>query len=225
MKVIHIAGWSGSGKTTFIRDLVDALAPLGPVGTIKHIGDHICDLPTGKDTSLHYDAGASIAVGIDCEKTMITRRTISLSSALDHLSNTGIKYAVIEGFKSIPFQKVVIGDLDVPALIRNPDIKDVISILSSFDDYYTAEGLVKDLGENTDKIIIMSTGNSPHEISPDICAHIEKEISFQDGVYGVRVRTQKPVVHPYHRFFIVALTDNEIHGSAVLTRCMAALQV
>jgi molybdopterin-guanine dinucleotide biosynthesis protein MobB len=225
MKVIHIAGWSGSGKTTFIRNLVNALAPLGAVGTIKHIGDHVCDLPPGKDTSVHYDAGASIVAGIDCEKTMITRKTISLSSALDHLSNTGVNFTVIEGFKNIPFQKVVIGDLDVPALIRNPDIKDVISLLSSFDDYYTGEGLIKDFGENPDGIIMMSAGNSPHVISPDICVRIEEETRSLEGVYGIRVRTQKPVVHPHQRFFIVVLADNAIHGSNVLTRCMAALQV
>lgn len=225
MKVIHIAGWSGSGKTTFIRDLVKSLALLGSVGTIKHIGDHVCDLPQGKDTSLHYDAGASIVVGIDFEKTMITMRTISLSSALDNLSNCGIKYAVIEGFKNIPFQKVVIGDLDVQALMKNPEIKEVISHLSSFDDYYTGEGLVKELGKNPEGIIMMSTGNSSHEISPDVCVDIEKETSSLNGVYGVRVRTQKPVVHPHHRFFIAVSADNTILGSTVLTRCMAALQV
>jgi len=225
MKVIHVAGWSGSGKTTFICDLVAALTTLGKVGTIKHIGDHVCDLPTGKDTSVHYDAGASLVTGIDCEKTMITCRTVSLTSALDQLSDNGVMFAVVEGFKKIPFRKVVIGDLDVPALIRNPHVDDVISLLSSFDDYYTLDGLVKEIDENSQGIYTMASGDAPCALSIDTCSCLEDEAGSWDGISGIRIRIQRPVVHREPRFYVVIRADSAMIGSVALTRCMAALQV
>jgi len=225
MKVIHIAGWSGSGKTTFIRDLVEALLPLGMVGTIKHIGDHVCDLPAGKDTSLHYDAGASFVAGIDQEKTMNIYRTTALSTVLDQLSDAGVRYAVIEGFKKVPFQKVVIGDLNVPALIHDPQVHDVISLLSSFDEYYTLGGLVKEIDMNPQGSFTTAAGDAPHALSKGICSRLENEAGSWDGVLGIRIRIQRPVVHPHPRFYVVVQAETVIIGSAVLTRCMAALKV
>jgi len=225
MKVIHIAGWSGSGKTTFIRDLVAALASLGKVGTIKHIGDHVCDLPAGKDTSVHYDAGASLVIGIDCEKTMIACRTVSLSAALDQLSDKGVRYAVVEGFKTIPFHKVVIGDLDMPALIRNPHVDDVMSLLSSFDDYYTLGGLVKEIDENSYGFFSMASGDAPCSLSIDSCSRLEEIAGSWDGISGIRIKVQSPVVHLQPRFYVVIRADTAMIGSAALTRCMAAILV
>ncbi len=40
MRIIHVAGLSGSGKTTFIRSLIPELSRLGPVAAVKHIGHH-----------------------------------------------------------------------------------------------------------------------------------------------------------------------------------------
>lgn len=40
MKIIQVAGRSNSGKTTFIRKLIPELKKIGPVGVIKHLGDH-----------------------------------------------------------------------------------------------------------------------------------------------------------------------------------------
>ncbi|HWQ66185.1 MAG TPA: molybdopterin-guanine dinucleotide biosynthesis protein B [Methanospirillum sp.] len=142
MRIIQISGWSGSGKTTFILGLLEVLSRLGTVGTIKHIGDHICDLPAGKDTTLHYLAGASVSIGIDQKRTLITRDSLSLFDALDMLADTGVEYAVVEGFKQVPFRKVVIGDLNLPCLIRDPTIEGVITHLNEFDEYSTLGGLV-----------------------------------------------------------------------------------
>ncbi|MDD1728166.1 MAG: molybdopterin-guanine dinucleotide biosynthesis protein B [Methanospirillum sp.] len=228
MKVIHIAGWSGSGKTTFILDLVSALAPFGKVGTIKHIGDHICDLPAGKDTSRHYDAGASIVTGIDLEKSMITHRTISLVAALDTLSDAGVEFAVVEGFKNIPFQKAVMGDLDVPSLIKNPRVEEIIQLLPSFDDYYTISGLVREIGEVPWGVISSITGNIQDTLSPalsKICSNLEDEIGRWEGVAGIRVKVQKAILHEHHRYFIIVITETGMIGITALNRCMAALQV
>lgn len=223
MKVIHVAGWSGSGKTTFILDLVAALSPLGRVGTIKHIGDHVCGLPAGKDTTLHYEAGAGITIGIDLAKTMITNRTVSLSDALDILSDAGVCYAVLEGFKKIPFQKVVVGDLETPALARNPQVQEVIALLPRFDDYYTLAGLAREIEVETDEgIFSLMAGDLQAPSSPDCYARLEEEVSKWDGITGIRVRINTPVVHEKSRFLIVVRAKTVKTGLRALDQCMAA---
>ncbi len=226
MKIIHVAGWSGSGKTTFILDLVAALSKIGLVGTVKHIGEHICDLPLGKDTTRHYDAGAFITAGIDLEKTMISCRSISLSSALDLLSDAGARYAIVEGFKAIPFAKVVIGDLDTPALLRNPSVSDVIGLLSNFDDYYTLAGMVYEVeGEPGDGVLYTMTGFADASLPPDDYLCLEEEIRWREGITGVRVRVNPTVIQESARFFVVIRAKNTSSGMLALARCESMIFV
>lgn len=226
MKVIHVAGWSNSGKTTFILDLVAALASQGKVGTIKHIGDHYCELPPGKDTSRHYEAGAGITIGIDLEKTMITNRTTSLSSALDQLSDLGVRYVVIEGFKKIPFQKVVLGDLDTPALIRNPEVSKVLSLLSEFDDYYTLTGLIREIEEHEGAgVLTLMSGALITPLSHQQCASLEAEVSGWEGISGIRIRIQKPVVQERPQLLMVVRARTGELGISTLNRCRMALSL
>lgn len=215
MKVIHIAGWSGSGKTTFILDLVAALANLGSVGTIKHIGDHICDQQAGKDTTRHYEAGSVISAGIDLEKTMITVRTTELATALSTLAHTGIRYAVVEGFKRAGFQKVVFGDLDVPALVRNPTVTDVISLLPRFDDYHTLAGLEQEMIQDSIGIFLGMSGR----IDPSFagCApEYEDEISRIPGVLSANVRVNPPIVSSNHEMLVAVYATSRLQGLTAL---------
>lgn len=138
VKVIPVTGLSGSGKTTFIRTLIPVLARFGPVGTVKHTGHHSMELPTGKDTTVMFGAGAGAVAGIDREKTLITLKSTSLAETLDILAGQGIATAVVEGYKSSPLPKIVIGDIDVEeCVLRNPDPEDVIRCLDRFPDYIT----------------------------------------------------------------------------------------
>jgi molybdopterin-guanine dinucleotide biosynthesis protein MobB len=147
MKVISVAGYSGSGKTTFIRSLVPVLVKYGPVGTLKHTGHHSMQLPPGKDTTLMFDAGAFAVAGIDQEKTLLTLRAPTLMSALDFLAAQGAAFAVIEGFKTSPLPKIVIGDLEAErCVLRNPAPEDVPRFLSRFPEYVTMAGILRDIG-------------------------------------------------------------------------------
>ncbi len=147
MKVIPVAGISGSGKTTFIRELLPILALHGPAGTVKHIGHHAMEVPGGKDTTVMFEAGARAVAGIDAEKTTATLRTTSVTDALDLLAGQGVAFAVVEGFKSSPWPKVVIGDLEAEGvLLRNPSPEDVIRNLDRFPDYVTLAELLRELG-------------------------------------------------------------------------------
>lgn len=193
MKVIHIAGWSGSGKTTFILRLCSHLVHRGRTATIKHIGSHYCALPLGKDTTLHFEAGADPAIGIDDDKTSAVFRGTSLDDALNLLSDSGIKYAVLEGFKRMPFQKVHIGTLDGPHLLKNPEVSDVLSVLDQFDDWYTPAGLMKELRDECPGYQIFSWNGyaTDYQKSHDLCSLIEDEYSDDPHIAGIRARVHR----------------------------------
>lgn len=146
MKVIPVAGLSESGKTTFIRSLLPVLARYGPVGVVKHIGHHAMELPEGKDTTVMFGTGARAVAGIDGEKTVLTLRSTSVADALDILTGQGVAFAVVEGYKSSPWPKVFIGDLEAEnCLLRDPEPEEVIRVLDRFPDYITVGEILREL--------------------------------------------------------------------------------
>jgi molybdopterin-guanine dinucleotide biosynthesis protein MobB len=224
MKVIHIAGWSGSGKTTFILDLVVALTNLGPVGTIKHIGDHVIDLPQGKDTTRHFKAGAQVSIGIDQQKMQVTTTAFSLKSALDMLSHAGMRFAVVEGFKTVPFKKVVIGDLDVPALVRDPVVPDILSRLDSFDSYYTLSELVHKVeSDGKPGSVFTMMGVAPSTLTKGDCRTLERDLFQIPGVTGACIRRETSVLQESPRSFVVIRTTIPGDIGAALSRCRIIL--
>jgi molybdopterin-guanine dinucleotide biosynthesis protein MobB len=106
MKVIHFAGFSNSGKTTFISSLLPELEKLGPVAVVKHIGHHGYSLAEGKDTSRFFEAGAKASVGIDAYKSVMILQENQLESILEMLCDSGAQYAVVEGFKETSREQV-----------------------------------------------------------------------------------------------------------------------
>jgi len=214
MKVIHIAGWSGAGKTTFIINLCCFLSKIGRTATIKHIGEHICLLPSGKDTTLQFESGAETSIGIDIEKTIIMRHDIELDHALDLLCNTGIQYAVIEGFKRRSFKKVAIGDFNGDVLLKNPEPRDVIACLDLFDDWYTPSAIINELSVHNPEMFILS--RTWYSGSPEIfdkSKRLESEFSKKTGVLRIKIRVLKPAeVRPYQVF--IALVSEDPKGSA-----------
>jgi molybdopterin-guanine dinucleotide biosynthesis protein MobB len=136
MKIIQVVGRSGSGKTSFIKKLVPELEKKGPVAVIKHLGDDQFNLEKGKDTTLFFDAGATISVGVDNQKSVAVIRSSRLEDIFVFLRNQGIDYAIIEGFKTLAFPKIVIGDLPVNNYVAsNPTIREVLLSLDQFEDY------------------------------------------------------------------------------------------
>ena len=136
MKIIQVSGRANTGKTTFIRTLIPELKRRGRVGVIKHLGDHEYALDAGKDTTLFFEGGADISVGIDAQKSVIALHSDNLDEVLSYLKSSGIDFAVLEGFKARRFPKIIIGDLPSDnCILRNPSVNDVIASLSSFEDY------------------------------------------------------------------------------------------
>ncbi|MDD3933008.1 MAG: molybdopterin-guanine dinucleotide biosynthesis protein B [Methanoculleus sp.] len=146
MKVIQIVGRSNAGKTTFIKSLIPALSAHGSVGVVKHLGHHGFALEPGKDTTIYYESHAAISGGVDEEKSVLVRRENDLDSTLEFFCNAGVEYAILEGFKTRLFPRVVIGDLESEnVILRNPSVDEVLAALPEFEDYYTVEGLVREL--------------------------------------------------------------------------------
>ncbi|MCK9313701.1 MAG: molybdopterin-guanine dinucleotide biosynthesis protein B [Methanocorpusculum sp.] len=136
MRIINIIGHSNSGKTTIITKLVPLLANVGTVGTIKHMGHHIWELPPGKDTTVHFEAGAACGAGIDVEKTMLTLRGTDVYTVLDFYAWMGYDYAVVEGFKEEGFSCAVLGDLEAKnVILTNPTLEEIFAARNMFDEY------------------------------------------------------------------------------------------
>lgn len=137
MKIINIIGHSNSGKTTIVRELVPMLAEKFTVGTIKHMGHHIFELPKGKDTTLHFEAGAECGTGIDAEKCVLTLRGTDVYTILDIYALLGYDYCVIEGFKDEQFSCVVLGDLTKAekVILRNATPAEIYAARDSFEEY------------------------------------------------------------------------------------------
>lgn len=137
MKIIQIVGRANSGKTTFINNLIPVLIQKGQVAVIKHLGDHEYQLEEDKDTTLFFHNGATISVGIDSGKSVVTSHKNTLDDILSLLSFEKMDFVIIEGFKTRAFPKIVIGDLNIGnCVLRNPSTGQVIESLDAFEDFY-----------------------------------------------------------------------------------------
>ena len=136
MKIIQVVGNSNSGKTTFIKNLIPELKKIGNVAVIKHLGDHTYHIEEGKDTTIFFDAGADISVGIDSFKAVVAIRKNSLEDVFGMLFDQGMDFAVIEGFKQRSFPKIVIGSLPAEnCILTNPAVSKVITSLDLFENF------------------------------------------------------------------------------------------
>src|SRR5665647_175215 len=136
MKIIQIVGRSNSGKTTFIKNLIPELKKKGNVAVIKHLGDHTYKLEEGKDTTVFFEAGADISVGIDNHKAVAVTRKNALDEVLCMLLDQGVDYAIIEGFKQRSFPKIFIGDLTADqCVLKDPFIKECVPSLNLFEKF------------------------------------------------------------------------------------------
>jgi molybdopterin-guanine dinucleotide biosynthesis protein MobB len=136
MKIIQVVGNSNSGKTTFIKNLIPELKKKGNVAVIKHLGDHTYNIEEGKDTTVFFNAGADISVGIDSDKAVAAIRKNTLDDVLGMLFDQKMDFAIIEGFKQRSFPKIVIGNLTADtSILTNPSVDEVISSLNLFENF------------------------------------------------------------------------------------------
>ena len=142
MKIISVVGPKKSGKTALVEALVRSLRRRGRVGTVKNMPGH--PVEDRGDTRRHFDAGAEVVVGVGQEGVYFkVARGGSLEEALEELRNSGVEYAIVEGFKRSGLPKIVLGGIDVENPVRMVDasppfgddlIEELVDLLISLPD-------------------------------------------------------------------------------------------
>jgi molybdopterin-guanine dinucleotide biosynthesis protein B len=106
--VVSVVGWSNTGKTTFLENLINELKNRGyRVGTIKHHPGNIeLDRP-GKDTYRHAQAGAEAVIIASPQKIGLVRQT-QTEWSLQQMTNLmdDMDIIIVEGFKREPTLKI-----------------------------------------------------------------------------------------------------------------------
>jgi molybdopterin-guanine dinucleotide biosynthesis protein MobB len=118
MKAVAVVGTKKTGKTTVVVALAKSLSKYGRVGTIKNMQGHPVDRG---DTRRHFQAGAEVVIGLG-EGQLKLKKGGSLESALADLHQEGMDFAVVEGFKHSHLPKIVLGEAEVPFVLRRMSI-------------------------------------------------------------------------------------------------------
>ncbi len=104
MKIVLFLGYSGSGKTSAIEQLLKGLTKSGRwrVGTLKHVHDSFFSIDKqGKDTWRYMQAGATTVVALAPDELAIINREntagLSLDSIISIFKEQKIDYVLVEG--------------------------------------------------------------------------------------------------------------------------------
>jgi molybdopterin-guanine dinucleotide biosynthesis protein B len=110
--VIGFAAWSGTGKTTLLRQLIPWFKARGlRVAVVKATHhDFEIDRP-GKDSDILRQAGAAQILLVSPKRTALiieheTPIDPDLGQALAHLDSSQADLVLVEGFKHVPFPKI-----------------------------------------------------------------------------------------------------------------------
>lgn len=137
MKVIGFAGWSGSGKTSLIEQVIALLAARGlAVSLIKH-AHHSFDVDhAGKDSWRHRRAGCR-EVLVSSERRWALMHELEneaeppLDALLAKLSECDL--VLVEGFKHAPIPKIEVHRAELGAPLLFPDDPHVIAVATDTD--------------------------------------------------------------------------------------------
>ncbi|MDK2826612.1 molybdopterin synthase subunit MoaE /molybdopterin guanine dinucleotide biosynthesis accessory protein MobB [Methanolobus vulcani] len=159
MKVICVAGYKNSGKTTLVTRLVEALSEHGKVGTVKQMLHHRFN-PQDTDTGKHFDAGADLVAAITDTELVIIKRDPTLEDALNSLADNGADFAIVEGAKSSDLPKIFLGEPEVSdeisnILVKLPERSDwdfapVVELILDQPEWVTLDSLIRKVRSNPD---------------------------------------------------------------------------
>lgn len=105
--ILQIVGYQNSGKTTVVERIIETLTEIGyKVGTCKHHGHGgKPNLPKGKDSTRHLEAGA-VAAGVDGDGLFVFAAS-AIEDWLKLYQFLDIDVVLIEGYKRKPYNKIV----------------------------------------------------------------------------------------------------------------------
>jgi molybdopterin-guanine dinucleotide biosynthesis protein B len=106
--VVGLAGYSGSGKTTFLEKLIAELKRRGyRVGVIKHTHHTVEFDQPGKDTWRHARAGADVvALAAPDGVSLIRKRTGDPGPEEVISMISGVDLIIVEGYKKSKWPKI-----------------------------------------------------------------------------------------------------------------------
>lgn len=114
--VVGLAGYSGSGKTTFLEKLVAVLKDRGyRVGVIKHTSHPVEFDQPGKDTWRHARAGADVIALASPDNVAVVRKYKSAPVPEEVIPLVdGVDLIIVEGFKKGSWPKIEIIREELP---------------------------------------------------------------------------------------------------------------
>ena len=134
MKVFGLAGWSGSGKTTVLVQLVPLLTARGlSVSTVKH-AHHGFDIDhPGKDSYRHRGAGATEVLVASVKRWALIHELHEapeprLADLLARL--TPVDLVLVEGFKRDSHPKLEIWRRNNGKPLLSPDDPTIVAVVS-----------------------------------------------------------------------------------------------
>jgi molybdopterin-guanine dinucleotide biosynthesis protein B len=132
MRVFGFAGWSGSGMTTLIEQLIPRFVSLGlTVSLIKHAHHEFDVDQPGKDSYRHRAAGCQevlVSSAVRWAQMHELRGTpeLSLAQAVRRLSDCDL--VLVEGFKSAAIPKLEVYRARVGKPLLHPDDPHIVAI-------------------------------------------------------------------------------------------------
>ncbi|KOA69302.1 molybdopterin-guanine dinucleotide biosynthesis protein B [Pantoea agglomerans] len=136
LPILAIVGWSGTGKTTLLQQVIPILGDKGiRAGLIKHT-HHQMDVDTpGKDSYLLRKAGASQVIVASSERWALMcetpeKQSINLPYLLSRMDHATLEVVLVEGFKDEPVPKIVLWRAGIKGGIEELLDEQVIAVAS-----------------------------------------------------------------------------------------------
>ena len=136
LPVLGFAAFSGTGKTTLLKQLIPLLAAQGVrVGVIKHAHHNFDIDQPGKDSYELRKAGASqMLVASSKRQALMTEYSTPQEPRLDELITCldpdNIELVLIEGFKHVPFPKIELHRQALGKTLLYPEDPSIIALAS-----------------------------------------------------------------------------------------------
>ncbi|MCX3311150.1 molybdopterin-guanine dinucleotide biosynthesis protein MobB [Pantoea vagans] len=136
LPLLAIVGWSGTGKTTLLQQVIPILLSKGiRAGLIKHT-HHEMDVDTpGKDSYLLRKAGASQVMVASSERWALMcetpeKQSIDLPYLLSRMDHSVLEIVLVEGFKQESVPKIVLWRAGIRGGIEELLDEQVIAVAS-----------------------------------------------------------------------------------------------
>ena len=132
--ILGLAGWSGSWKTTLIKNLLPELKNNNiSVSTLKHAHEGFDIDKPGKDSFIHREAGAQEVLISSSKRFALMANYINKESSLTELISklTPVDLVLVEGWKKENIKKIEVyrKEVNKPLLALND--KNIIAIATN----------------------------------------------------------------------------------------------